>query len=208
MLYYTATGGEIERSDTMSLFDSVKGFASDMVTQSKENHVKVTLISGKKCFYLGPLENSVVIRQNDAGFIYFDDIDGTYKIAGYEWGGPEYQEVTKTTGTTSTSGTTHSKGREKRTGRLTGAAVGSLFGPGGAVIGAMVGTGNKKIKGKEKNRSLSTLSSRTTSYEQETDSVAYMTLTDPATQYTFSFGFKCNSKIHGEILNMLHESSL
>ena len=192
----------------MSLFDSVKGFASEMVTQSKENHVKVTLVSGKKCFYLGPLENSVVIRQNENGFIYFDDIDGTYKIAGYEWGGPEYKSVTKTTGRTTTDGTSHSKGREKRTGRLTGAAVGSLFGPGGAVIGAMVGTGNKKTKGTEKSHSVAQHTGQTTSYEQETDSVAYMTLTDPATQYSFSFGFKCNSKIHGDILNMLHASSL
>lgn len=193
----------------MSLFDSVKGFASDMVTQSKENHVKVTLISGKKCFYLGPLENSVVIRQNDAGFIYFDDIDGTYKIAGYEWGGPEYKSVTKTTGKTTTDGETHSKGREKRTGRVTGAVLGTMIAPGaGTVIGAMVGTGNKKSKGKEVSHSVAKQTSQTTSYEQETDSVAYMTLTDPATQYTFSFSFKCNSKIHGEILNMLHASSL
>lgn len=151
----------------MSLFDSLKGFASEVVTQSKENHIKVTLVSGKKCFYLGPLENSVVIRQNEQGFIYFDDIEGTYKIAGYEWGGPEYKSVTKTTGKTTKDGTTHSEGREKRTGRLTGAAVGSVFGPGGAVIGAMVGTGNKKKNGTEKAHSVEKHSEQTMSYDEE-----------------------------------------
>ena len=192
----------------MSLFDSIKGAASEMVTQIGEHHVKVRLVSGKKCFYLMPLENSVVIRQNEAGFIYFDDIEGQYKITGYQWDGPEYELVTKTTGRTTTDGITRSKGKEKRTGRLSGAVIGTAIMPGaGTLIGAMAGTG-KKSKGKEKIQSVEQHTGRTTSYEKETDSIAYMTLKDPETQYSFSFGFKCNSKIHGEILNLLQSSFL
>ncbi len=198
----------------MSIFDDIKGVTSEIIDQSKENHIKVTLVSGKKCFGLGAFENSVVIRQNDAGFIYFDEIEGEYKIASYEWGGPEYKSISKTTGSTVMNGKTHSKGKEKRTGRLAGAviggslsfATGGLAAP-GLVAGALLGTG-KKSKGKEKTRAVETHTGQTTSYDQETDSVAYMTLKDPINQYTFTFSFKCNSRIHGEILNMLNTSAL
>lgn len=192
----------------MGILDGMK----EMAVQRRENHIKVRVISGKQCFYLGKLENSVIIRQNERGYIYFDDIDGEYKIAGYEWGGPTYKSVTDVNDHTTTDGWSKStsKGKEKRTGRLPGAAIGTLIMPGaGTLVGAMVGTGKKsQVRGFEKNHSTQDHTGKTVSYDEEVTSPAYMTLKDPKTQYSFTFSFECNSKTHGEILNLLHQSAL
>ena len=132
----------------MSFLDLIKDTASDITTRAAENKVEVKVTSGKKNLDLGLLESRVVIRQNQDGYIYFDDINGLFKITAYQWEGPVFQTVTRTTGTTSVQSRAQSRGREKRTGRLTGAVVGTVIAPGaGTLIGAMVGTGNKKSKG-------------------------------------------------------------
>ena len=193
----------------MSFLDIIKDTASDFSTRASENKVEVKVISGKNNFDLGILENKVVIRQNQDGYIYFDDINGFFKITGYQWDGPAYQTVSKTTGKTSTQNVTKSKGKEKRTGRLTGAVVGTIIAPGaGTLIGAMVGTGNKKTKGVSKSHGTQQMTSTTTDKQEEIPSPAYMTVKEPSTGKTFTFGFDCTSKINGEILNLLHSSLL
>lgn len=193
----------------MSFLDIVKGTASDFATRAAENKVEIKVTSGKKNFDLGFLESRVVIRQNQDGFIYFDDINGLFKITGYQWDGPIFQTITRTTGTTSVQSRTRSKGREKRTGRLTGAVVGTIIAPGaGTLIGAMVGTGNKKSKGKSKTVGKERVISTAATEQQEVPAPAYMTVKEPATGNIFTFGFECDSITHGEIMNLLNRSFL
>lgn len=193
----------------MSFLDIIKDTASDFTTRAAENKVEVKVTSGKKNFGLNFLESRVVIRQNQDGFIYFDDINGLFKITGYQWEGPVFQTVTRTTGTTSVQSRTQTKGREKRTGRLTGAVVGTVIAPGaGTLIGAMVGTGNKKSKGVSQTAGRERTVSTTTSEQEEVPAPAYMTVKEPATGNTFTFGFDCDSVTNGEILNLLNGSFL
>lgn len=191
----------------MSLWDSVKNAAADMSTQASEFHIKLKVTSGKQCFFLGRFENSIILRLNSEGFIYFDEIEGNYKVSGFQWDGPNYQTITKTDGVTKTKGVTDSFGREKRTGRVTGAVIGTAILPGaGTLIGAMVGTGNKKVSGKAKSKSSEKTSSTAKSFDEEVVSPAYMTLKDPTAGTVISFGFDCNSQIYGELLNVLNRA--
>ena len=193
----------------MSFLDLIKDTASDITTRAAENKVEVKVTSGKKNLDLGLLESRVVIRQNQDGYIYFDDINGLFKITAYQWEGPVFQTVTRTTGTTSVQSRAQSRGREKRTGRLTGAVVGTVIAPGaGTLIGAMVGTGNKKSKGISRTAGRERTVSTATSEQEEVPAPAYMTVKDPATGAVFTFGFDCDSIINGEILNLLNRSFL
>ena len=153
------------------------------------------------------------------GFIYFDDIEGHYKITEFQWEGPRYQTVTTTSGVTKyneksrNSSVTQSHGRDKRTGRLIGAAVGTAILPGaGTLVGALVGTGNKKTsevsqsRGGGRTKGSEQISSTTQEFEQEVAGMAYMHLSDPASNFGFTFGFYCNSVIYGDLLNVFARS--
>ena len=97
---------------SVSFLDLIKDTASDITTRAAENKVEVKVTSGKKNLDLGLLESRVVIRQNQDGYIYFDDINGLFKITAYQWEGPVFQTVTRTTGTTSVQSRAQSRGRE------------------------------------------------------------------------------------------------
>ena len=68
--------------------------------RSNELQVQLSVTSGKQNFFLKPKDHFVVLRVNDDGFIYFDDIEGHYKITDFQWEGPRYQTVTTTSGVT------------------------------------------------------------------------------------------------------------
>ncbi len=197
----------------MDILNSISSLASGALERAAENRVKVKVVSGKKSLNLWPLESNIVIRQNAEGVIYFDDVDGSFQITSYDWGGPVYETVSKTTETATVDSASRSKAKEKRTGRLAGAIVGGSLGAvtgglaaPGLVAGALLGTG-KKSKEKEKGRSVEKRTGQTVSYDQEKDSVAYLTLLDTDTGIPITFGFMCNAKIHGEILNMLNRQN-
>lgn len=191
----------------MGLLDKIKSSASEMMTQAKEPHVQVKVTSGKKCFYMDFLDTHVVIRQRADGAIYFDDIEGFYKVVDFQWGGPEYVSTSRTTETTTAKGKIDTYGTTKRTGRVTGAVVGSLIAPGaGTLIGAMVGTG-KKHEVHTGGRGISQTTGWTFESKGEAATSAFMTLTDISSRYTFTFGFECNSKIYGDVMNMIHRNS-
>lgn len=194
----------------MDILNSLSSIASSAIDRAAENRVKVKVISNKKALNLWLLESNIVIRQNVEGIIYFDDVDGSFQITVYDWGGPVYETVSDTTETATVDNDSRNKGKEKRTGRLAGAviggtlsvATGGLAAP-GLVAGALLGTG-KKSKGKEKGRSVEKRTGQTVSRQKEKNSVAYLTLLDTETGTSITFGFECNTKIHGEILNMLN----
>lgn len=171
------------------------------------NGIKVKVIAGQKNFdgavsFSGILE----LKQHPSGAVYVSGKSGpiVYTITGYEWNGPEYKTVTTTQEKTVSNSVEHS--RTKRTGRVTGALVGSLFNPAGAVIGAMVGTGNKK--GKAYSTGTEKRTGTVTTEDQEIPSTAYMTLRNIKTNTSFTFSFQCDSKLNVDIQNMLHQAKL
>lgn len=193
----------------MSLLDSAKSMASELSMKAKEFHVKLEIVSGKQYLNLGRLDRSVVLRQNNDGYIYFDTIEGFYKIVDYKWDGPVYETVSETTSTVKKGGKDKTGGKEKRTGRLTGAIVGSIIAPGpGTLIGAMVGTGNKKTNSETKHHGVDKGKSVTREFSSEIPATAYLTLKDPKENVLFSFAFKCDSQVNGEMMNLLHTSKL
>lgn len=196
----------------MGIFDLLKDESKDSIT--------LKVIAGQKYFdgAVG-FSGAITFKQHEKGPLFVTGKNGLqgYLIKSYEWDGPTYKSVTTTKETTTAKGggrnVSHSKGKTKRTGRLTGAVVGTLIMPGvGTVIGAMYGTGNKKTKGKitERDARKDKLKHWGTSSTEdvEVSGTAYMTLQNIKTKETFTFSFKCNSKIHVDIQNMLLKANL
>lgn len=187
--------------------------------ESKDS-VKLSVIAGKKNFggAVG-FSNILTLKQHSSGAVYVSGVDGpqVYTIVDYQWDGPEYKSVTTTKNVTKTSGDSnhieHTKEKTKRTGRVTGAVAGTLIFPGpGTIIGAMVGTGNKKTKGKtigrERHGETSTQRGTTSTKNIEVQGTAYMTLHNLKTGETFTFSFRCDSKLHVTVTNMLYKAGL
>ena len=173
----------------MSLFDSFKSAAEVRKIRSNELQVQLSVTSGKQNFFLKPKDHFVVLRVNDDGFIYFDDIEGHYKITEFQWEGPRYQTVTTTSGVTKyneksrSSSVTQSHGRDnKKTSEVSQSR------------------GGGRAKGSEQ------ISSTTQEFEQEVAGMAYMHLSDPVSNFGFTFGFYCNSVIYGDLLNVFARS--
>lgn len=168
----------------------------------------VKVISGKK-YFDGLLSFSGVLALgvlND-GRVYTirGKNTGVFQVLNYEWEGSAYESVTVVKDATNSSYDTH--GREKRTGRLVGAAVGTAIMPGvGTALGALHGTGNKKSKSRTRGRSNHT--GRTTVSDREIASKAYMTLRDDEYGDVFTFGFECDSDVNIEVMNFLHKTDL
>ena len=100
MIWYLLGRSLCNGGDIMSLFDSFKSAAEARKIRSNELQVQLSVTSGKQNFFLKPKDHFVVLRVNDDGFIYFDDIEGHYKITEFQWEGPRYQTVTTTSGVT------------------------------------------------------------------------------------------------------------
>lgn len=189
----------------MGLLDDMKLIAAESAIRSKELHVKLTITAGKKSLNLGILDgNSIVLRQKNTGCVYFDDVDGEFLIMDYQWDGPKYETKLVTTSKTRYGGNDYSEGRTKRTGRLTGAVVGTLIAPGpGTLIGAMAGTGNKKTKGVVKHRGSDLTTQTTQEVTTELPTTASMQLKHTTTGEVIYISFACNEAINQEVQRIL-----
>lgn len=159
--------------------------------------LNLRVISGKEDFELGSKHARFDLKQWKDGPVTVSDAPTKYELFDYEWNGPEYRTVEKTTTTSHTKG--KSKEKTKRKGRLAGAVIGTaatavtLGNPVvGAAVGAAVGTG-KKTKGK--NNSTTTGTATTTSDNIEVDSYASMKMRNIETNQINTIGFRCSSNI-------------
>jgi hypothetical protein len=159
--------------------------------------LNLRVISGKEDFELGSKHARFDLKQWKDGSVTVSDAPTKYELFDYEWNGPEYRTVEKTTTTSHTKG--KSKEKTKRKGRLAGAVIGTaatavtLGNPVvGAAVGAAVGTG-KKTKGK--NNSTTTGTATTTSDNIEVDSYASMKMRNIETNQINTIGFRCSSNI-------------
>lgn len=141
----------------------------------------------------GRFNNKLKVWQQHNGTIYLNNnTDSLYRVHDFLWNGPDYELVTET----KTKG--KNKGKQKRTGRVLGAAIGTVLLPGaGTIIGAMHGTGNKKTKGKNKERSISKTS------KEEIGTPAVLELQNLETDEIISINFICTSKLASQINNIL-----
>lgn len=172
----------------------------DSFIKSNSPKVKVAVTSGKKLLNMGLFSNTLEMSVNDDGYLVFSSGTDLFEVKSYQWGGSVFSAVTETT----TTGNDKTKEKHKKKGRLVGAAVGTaLLGPAGTLIGAMTGTGNKKVKGKTKRNSKST----TTEKMIETSTTAVLTVKNITSQQEFSFGFECNSNINIDVLNVLNNAN-
>lgn len=153
--------------------------------------LNLRVISGKEDFELGSKHTRFDLKQWKDGSVTVSDAPTKYELFDYEWNGPEYRTVEKTTTTSHTKG--KSKEKTKRRGHLAGAVVGTAIAPGvGTIVGAAVGTG-KKTKGK--NNSTTTGTATTTSDNIEVDSYASMKMRNIETNQINTIGFRCSSNI-------------
>lgn len=153
--------------------------------------LKLRVISGKESFNLPSHKTPFLLRQWKGGYVTIADMPEKYTLMDYEWNGPEYRTVEKTTTTSHTKG--KNKEKTKRRGHLTGAVIGTAIAPGvGTIVGAAVGTG-KKTKGK--NNSTTTGTATTTSDNIEVDSYASMKMRSVETNQVNTIGFYCSSNI-------------
>lgn len=153
--------------------------------------LNLRVISGKEDFELGSKHARFDLKQWKDGSVTVSDAPTKYELFDYEWNGPEYRTVEKTTTTSHTKG--KSKEKTKRRGHLAGAVVGTAIAPGvGTIVGAAVGTG-KKTKGK--NNSTTTGTATTTSDNIEVDSYASMKMRNIETNQINTIGFRCSSNI-------------
>lgn len=153
--------------------------------------LRLRVISGKESFDLPSRKTPFLLRQWKDGYVTIADMPEKYTLMDYEWNGPEYRTVEKTTTTSHTKG--KNKEKTKRRGHLTGAVIGTAIAPGvGTIVGAAVGTG-KKTKGK--NNSTTTGTATTTSDNIEVDSYASMKMRSVETNQVNTIGFYCSSNI-------------
>jgi hypothetical protein len=155
--------------------------------------LRLRVISGKESFDLPSRKTPFLLRQWKDGYVTIADMPEKYTLMDYEWNGPEYRTVEKTTTTSHTKGKT--KEKTKRKGRLAGAVIGTAATAvtlGNPVVGAAVGTG-KKTKGK--NNSTTTGTATTTSDNIEVDSYASMKMRNVETNQINTIGFYCSSNI-------------
>ncbi len=164
---------------------------------SNQNRVTITITAGKKFLNMGFLSSAISFTQEDDGYITIGKLPSKYEILEYDWDGAKYEDVSKTTSISQTKG--KNKEKEKRTGRIAGAVVGTFLVPGvGTLAGAALGTG-KKEKGKDKSKTVN--NTITSDKEVEIDSNATMKLRNIDTGEVFVIGFLCNTKIDVQLQN-------
>ena len=174
----------------MGFMDTMKDAAANMQTRHNEHHITLTITAGKKELGLGMFSSTVVMRENDAGLIYFDSLpERFFHLKSLDWDGAMYKDVivdnTKS----------KSKTKTKHKGGLGGAVVGTLLMPG---IGTAIGYAatRKKIENTKGNaKTVSTAS------QQEVNSPASIEMQDATTGETIVFGFECNTQISNELRN-------
>ena len=170
---------------------------TDENTPAEQPVRKITLrvVSGSESFCLNEKRAVFTVKQWKDGYVTVSNDPTKFEMFDYEWNGPEYKNISKTTNTSTTKG--KSKEKTKRKGRLTGAAIGTVLAPGvGTAIGAAVGTG-KETKGK--NTSTTTGNSTTVNSDMEIDSFASVKFRNIETNQVNTIGFYCTSRTDIEL---------
>lgn len=181
------------RDGIKAIAEKAAAQAERAAIQAKENHVTLQITSGKNYLNLNAFTDSIVLRQNAEGKIYFDNVDGFFEIVDYQWEGPRY----KTVATSDTTEVSKGKDKTKRKGGLGGALIGTALMPGvGTAIGYMASS-RKETKSKG-NSKVNTVASEE---DVEVPGNAKMTLRNIGTGATFVIGFSCDTALDGEIVN-------
>lgn len=154
--------------------------------------ITLSLTSGKQSVSNNFLSNKVqVFPGSQTNQLYFgNNKDVQYNILKYSWDGAQYREVEVT------DSSSHTKGGEKRKGRVTGAIVGSILLPGvGTVIGAMHGTGKK-------NKQKTVGHTEVHNEVEEIQTPATILLENISTGEKANIGFLCDTNIDNKIHNL------
>lgn len=142
------------------------------------------------------------IHQKSTGEVYFNkDTRVFYSLLNYEWDGPEFDVVTKTTGNTTSSSQTKKKGKGLKIG--VGALVGSIAGPVGTLVGAAVGAGSK---GKSNTHGQTFTDSTETSKNVEKNTNGTITVRSHDNGMIYKISFKCNRDLDAKIRCLKFES--
>ena len=162
--------------------------------------ITITVTSGKK--HLGLLFSpEATLKRTFDDCITVNKSPLKYEVLSYNWSGPAYDSVSTTTTDTKTNSKT--KKKTKTTGRLAGAAIGTLLLPGaGTAAGALLGTGSKSV---QKGKGASKGFSNTITHGVEASSSATMQLRIAGSSEVFTIGFKCNSKLDAELQTFLSD---
>ena len=132
------------------------------------------------------------MRQKANGNIYFNyDSDTEYKLIGYEWNGPIYDQII----TSNTQGNSTTKKNGKMGKMTAGAVVGTMLLPGvGTAVDAAIGA-----SGKNKSNTQSAANTRQISTQNEKMSTAIIKLKRISDNTIHSITVNCNSSIDSKI---------
>lgn len=187
----------IKSNNKKKLEKELKGMNEEERKLATESVRRVLLQDITNHFSIGIGKSSAVMCQRKDGTVFFDkNYSQQFVLTDYEWGGAEFNEsvVSKTKG--------NDKSKTKRTGRATGALLGTLIAPGvGTIVGGMVGTGNKKTKGKNESETVQTVN------KKEVKTLAALKLVDKNTNEKVIIGFECDSKKDIEIRSFVFEET-
>lgn len=156
---------------------------------ARDTSLKIHIVSGYRelCVY-----QDSILRQKTDGYTYFNLFDDVgFRLVGYEWAGPVFQQIT-TSNTQGNSKTT----KKGKTGRMaTGAVVGTLLMPGvGTIVGTAIGAG-----GKSKSSTNTNTNTKQITQQVEKDGVAVIRLKKIDTGSIHSITVTCNSQINSQI---------
>ena len=183
------------------------GFLDSIANSMKESHEKSVALQNhrKECekdlstfliitfgFKELNLMQQATMRQKSNGNVYFNfESDVEYRIIGYEWNGPIYDQII----TSNTQGNSVTQKNGKMGKMTTGAVVGTMLLPGvGTAVGAAIGA-----SGKSKSNTQSSANTRQISTQNEKMSTAIIKLKRISDNTIHSITVNCNSSIDSKI---------
>lgn len=168
---------------------------NEILMTEKETNKSVSIcpVFGYKELGMNGVSN--LMTQRPDGTIYFNNnISTYYYLVGYEWGGPIYNEITKSTEVGKDNSTTVKKGKSLKIG--IGALAGAAINPLGAVVGAAMGAGSK---GKSNTSGSFTKEISETTKKEEVDTQAILAFENTDNKNIYKLSIKCNSIIDSKI---------
>ena len=183
--------GEVLTEEELSFFN--EKHPNETQEEIKQKYDDQQTLKQHKAHKIGGLK----FFTDERGYYYFSnskELAGErYYLVGFDWAGPQY----KVTSTTVTTGQDKQKGKKAST--LGGAAIGSLMGPVGTMVGAAVGASGKKKT--DINRK-----SETTSTQEELDTTAYLIFIEKDDKRIKKDAITCNSTIAKEVNSLTFTS--